>query len=196
MKIWIFNILVAGALAYLFLGESEQTRVKSDLEWAKERVETSIDAAEKKNALKVAAPQFASPKIAKQNSTPALKPELIEKPVPAVAANVEPPTARQPSLVAEPAVSQDETMRDQTVATGGARPRDVVAEGLPPLDDPEIARRRAEVLDMDTPNNSSSAAETSLDETVVTAVTARDRRDALNALAEDMELIYVERASR
>jgi hypothetical protein len=54
MKIWIFNILVAGALAYLFLGESEQTRVKSDLGWAKERVETSIDAAEKKNALKVA----------------------------------------------------------------------------------------------------------------------------------------------
>ena len=43
MKLWIFNVLVAGALAYLFLGESEQSRVKSDLEWAKEKVETSID---------------------------------------------------------------------------------------------------------------------------------------------------------
>ena len=43
MKIWIFNVLVAGALAYLFLGESEQTRVKSDLEWAKDKVETTIE---------------------------------------------------------------------------------------------------------------------------------------------------------
>ena len=43
MKLWIFNVLVAGALAYLFLGESEQSRVKSDLEWAKDKVETSID---------------------------------------------------------------------------------------------------------------------------------------------------------
>ena len=200
MKIWIFNILVAGALVYLFLGESEQTRVKSDLEWAKKRVETSIDAAEKKDALKITAPQSAPPQIAKQDSTPAPKPEATEKPVSAVNAtvnaNVEPPAAPQPSLVVEPAVSQDVTMRDETVTTGGAQPRDTTADDIPPLDDPEVARRRAEVLDMDTPNNASSAAETSLDETVVTAVTARDRREALNALAEDMELIYVERASR
>lgn len=200
MKIWIFNILVAGALVYLFLGESEQTRVKSDLEWAKERVETSIYAAEKKDALKIAAPQSAPPQIAKQDSTPAPKPEATEKPVSAVNAtvnaNVEQPAAPQPSLVVEPAVSQDVTMHDETVTTGGAQPRDTIAEGLPPIDDPEVARRRAEVLDMDTPNNASGAAETSLDETVVTAMTARARRDALNALAEDMELIYVERASR
>lgn len=211
MKIWIFNILVAGALAYLFLGESEQSRVKGDLEWAKDTVETRIsesrsseidraNSVHQKNHTEAAvdAKPIVSPskveanavvKVVKNNS-----PKATTKPVSAV--TVEPLEAPQPALVAETVSGDGKIARSETVDAGGARPRQEIAEDLPPLDDPKVARRRAIVFDTDEAG-AESAEEVSADADVhVAAMTARDRRDALNALAMDMELIYVDKASR
>ncbi|MBT5675542.1 MAG: hypothetical protein HOJ07_07620 [Rhodospirillaceae bacterium] len=218
MKIWIFNILVAGALAYLFLGESEQTRIKGDLEWAKDKVETRIsenrssetDKSDRTNSLRqkkhteavVDAKPIVPPSKVESNAVFEPRPEggevapaqivknkspiTIAKPVPTV--TVEPLEALQPALTAEKIADDGKIARSETASTGGARPRQEIMEDLSPLDDPEVARRRAIILDTD---------EADADADVHVAVmTARDRRDALNALAMDMELMYVDKASR
>lgn len=197
MKLWIFNVLVAGALAYLFLGESEQTRMKSDLEWAKDQVETTIDrngAGEARETNRVAQkpkavlePRSETRPAAPAENTENTLPRTTEKPVSTVA--VEPLEA--PQAVAEPPSGDRETARGETEPTGGARPREVVREGLPPLDDPEVARRRAVVLDVE-----ESAPADTAENVRVTAMAAGERRDALNALAEDMELLFVDKTSR
>ncbi len=207
MKIWIFNILVAGALAYLFLGESEQTRVKDDLGWAKDKVETSISenrVSEKKHTAAavdgkpIVPPSKVEPNAVAQTAANKSPKKATAKPVSAV--TVEPLEAPQPALVAEKVSGDGKIARSEPADTGGARPRQEVAEVLPPLDDPEVARRRAIVLDTDEAGadaDADAAEDESADADVhVAAMTARDRRDALNALAMDMELIYVDKASR
>jgi len=222
MKLWIFNVLVAGALAYLFLGESEQTRVKSDLEWAKDKVETTIDknrsgeAKQVDRADAIVEPNPVAPvggniaerlaptpepetkavieqRIETRDAAPARNaeskpPRTTQKPVSTVA--VEPLEAPQAVMVAERSSGEAETARGETVPTDGALPREGIREGLPPLDDPEVARRRAIVLDVE-------QADTAADVDVhVATMAARERRDALNALAEDMELMFADRMSR
>lgn len=46
MKLVVFNILVAVALAYLFLGENNQMRMKNHFDWAKDKVDHSISKTE------------------------------------------------------------------------------------------------------------------------------------------------------
>jgi len=188
MKIWIFNVLVAGALAYLFLGESEQTRVQSDLEWARDKVETTLD----QN-------QRVAGKRAEQSAPPvrniASEPHrIVEKPVSSV--TVEPLAAPPAPPVAERVSGEAEIARGETLPTGGARPRENVAEVLPPLDDPEVARRRAIVLDTGEAGFAGEAGTEAGIDTNVTVMAAGERRDALNALAEDMELMFVDKVSR
>jgi len=241
MKLWIFNVLVAGALAYLFLGESEQSRVKSDLEWAKYKVETSIDKSRsgddveadhtevkqqpatrrESRAEAVTEPKQSAPVDHKSTERSASKPgpesepvterltethdasvarqiesnppRTLENPVSAVA--VESFEAPRAAMVEEQPSGDKEIARGETVPLGGARPREGVREGLPPLDDPEVARRRAVVLNIDdaSPPDTAEGEATIVH---VTAMAARERRDALNALAEDMELMFADKTAR
>lgn len=209
MKLWVFNILVASALAYLFLGESEQSRVKSDLEWAKGKVETTIDNSRSGEAKQIdrdealVQPQPATavhtepkavieqrtetgdPSVARQ--TEISLPRATKKPVPTAP---EPLEAPQAAIVAEQPLSDNELDRGETVPTGDAQPWEVAKENLLPLDDPEVARRRAVVLDVEEPI-------TAIDADVHgTAMAAREQRNALNALAEDMELMFTDKTSR
>ena len=216
MKLWIFNVLVAGALAYLFLGESERTRVKSDLEWAKGKVETTIDNSSARPdikpdraavAVEPVPPAEPEPRAASDvrsesgHATAARHAESTsqrtpQKPVSTVA--VEPLEAPRAAMVAEQPMGDSVIARGEAVPTGGARPREDVREGLPPLDDPEVAHRRAVVLDIEetppAPDRAGDAAASAPAQ--VTAMAARERRDALNRLAEDMELMFVDKTSR
>ena len=241
MKLWIFNVLVAGALAYLFLGESEQSRVKSDLEWAKDKVETSIDKnrsgddveadrteARQQPAMRresraeaITEPEQSAPVDRKSAERSAPRPESEPKPVieqptethdasvarqiesnpprtvenPVSAVAVEPLEAPRAAMVEEQPSGDKEISRGETVPLGGARPREGVREGLPPLGDPEVARRRAVVLNIDDASPPADTAEGEATIVHVTAMAARERRDALNALAEDMELMFADKTA-
>ena len=46
MKLVVFNILVAVALAYLFLGENNQMRMKNHFDWAKDKGDHSVSKTE------------------------------------------------------------------------------------------------------------------------------------------------------
>ncbi len=261
MKIWIFNVLVAGALAYLFLGESEQTRVKGDLEWAKDKVETTIEnnrlgdggaQAGSETHLRLSRPQSVREKVTLRETADhqdALdKLPRVVKPLPEnkiKAAEPTPPPAEpkseivieqqietadaaptvnvktgplrreqasRPVVTSEPLEAPKPTraemlgdkdtvkrvaLRDAAASTAGAQPLVKIEEDLPPLDDPEVARRRAVVLDTErTDERIASAGETPAAAEQVTAMAARERRDALNALAVDMELLFVDKTSR
>ncbi|MDP6590124.1 MAG: hypothetical protein QF666_11850 [Alphaproteobacteria bacterium] len=234
MKLLIFNVLVAGALAYLFLGESEQSRVRSDLDWAQDTVEATIDETRGGEPEKggggevIAAPQAVAPvdSMTAERPAPPAKPqaktEIEQRPEraeetparqsetitlqsetnaprrtarnPVSIVTVEPLEA--PPAVAEPPAGEKEIAHDETVPTGGARPQGTVAEVLPPLDDPEVARRRAVVLDIEEAAPDSATAESAAADKQVAAMAARERRDALNALAEDMELMFADKVMR
>jgi len=224
MKIWIFNILVAGALAYLFLGESEQTRVKSDLDWASGKVEASLDS-DTAGVREKAPPPAAPAKIkSAERPAPASSPEpqataapeppvQIAKAPPAKAVETDPPhVERNPvttvaapppeaprvAMIVESASGGTQIDRVETVSTGGALPGEIVVEDLPPLDDPEVARRRAIVLDIEqaAPPGDSPAPREASEAKQASAMAARERRDALNALAEDMELLFADKMTR
>jgi hypothetical protein len=256
MKIWIFNVLVAGALAYLFLGESEQTRVKSDLEWAKDKVETTIEnnrsgengAAPRADVRQQSVRQQPAPREAVNHQDALTENRSVTKSAPVKQTKTAEPSPQPPEpkpeitteqriktvdvapkrivetgssrtektlrpivttelleapravVPAERASGNSTAMLDETAATVGARPQESAREVRPPLDDPEVARRRAVVLDIDedTPVAGAST-DTTVSTTVsehVTAMAARERFDALNALAVDMELMFIDKTSR
>jgi hypothetical protein len=195
MKIWIFNILVAGALAYLFLGEAEQGRVKDDLEWAKGEIETKLQTAPHDEG---------KPALAAESSPPAAAPPIAptpisEKPVATVVAPPPPEAPQAGTPAGNPEGSADVSPHN-AAATGGGRPGEIVVQDLPPLDDPGAARRRAVVLDrVSTPEASEAAGASQTRDTPSAATAARERRDALDALdalAEDMELLFADKTAR
>lgn len=234
MKIWIFNLLVAGALAYLFLGESEQARVKNDLEWAKDKVEmtklnNSLGDDEKVDLLRSSRETEAEsesldasmtePKTTSTANLNVTEPRMFESESELVTKQFSKP--RDPSMppksgsnslqtprnsettvytealaaprlseIAETSSGGTEIVRSEALQTSGVDQRKNAEQNSLLLDDPKIARRRAIVLDVE-------GSETLVDEkTDGSLMEASNRRDALNSLAEDMELLFVDSIAR
>ncbi len=234
MKIWIFNLLVAAALAYLFLGESEQVRVKNDFEWAKEKVEMpninnrsgeveEFDSLQSSPRAETESENHGVP-VTEQKKTSPVNVRVTELGTsePGSKLETEQYTVTRDTSVASKALAntQQETLssratiatealeaprvteaaettsakpkivRREELPTSGTNPRENAAQDSLLLDDPEIARRRAIVLGV-------KESETITDERMNTgSMKASERRDALNTLAQDMELMFVDSMAR
>jgi len=234
MKIWIFNLLVAAALTYLFLGESEQVRVKNDFEWAKDKVEVSRLNNRDSKVGKVL-PSEPSPQteselenhnvlITKSKTTSPNNIKVTELGAPMqereldttqstntrdtlmssknegdvlqtlqnseTTTDTDTITAPQIYDAVETSSGKAEIVPDKMHQTGRGGPQENVSGDSLSLDNPEIARRRAIVLDVEEPQMTSD------NKIHTNSVKANNRRDALNTLAEDMELIFVDIMAR
>ncbi len=189
MRFLLFNLAVVAALFYLFNADGGGSGRGADfredpLQSIRQELETlARDIAQGRDHAGQAAPQSA------ENKSP--EPDKEAPPAPAVDPQQNGSTsAATPAAVptAAPAVAQ-------TVDTG--RPEGAALAGsigqLPQVDDPAVARRRAEVLD---------GALAPADEVAETPSEAgppmspEERLRKLYSLAEEMELLYVRKVAR
>ncbi len=179
MKTLVFNLLVVGALAFLLFDGDPPTSLRG----AVDKVAVKADQLVQKGKA------------------------LVAKPAPQPRAGQTPPVTQTPAPVAQTPVDEP---RDQKVAaTKTPAPVASVAKAPKPVSktprpaqpakaagaptralDPDIARRRAEVLG-EAPDSAANAPGATTQ-----FMTPRVRRTELQKLAEDMELMFVDNVTR
>jgi hypothetical protein len=193
MKFLTFNIVVAAALGYLFLGDKPEIRdsdvvakltASADAAWSKAR-DTVVAS---KEILQDKAEIAPAPEVA---SAPVVKPA----PMPLASAPIK--VAKAPTPIAKPVmVRQAPAPKGQEVEVAAA-PK-IPARSAVQIDadkaasvarkDPAAARRRAEVLAEVTGKQEVAANEPAKPK----FMTPRERRRELQRLAEDMELRFLD----
>ena len=189
MKYLLFNLLVVGALAFLLFDGDPPATVRG----AVDKVMVKVDRLVARGKALVAEPTTERPvgRTVRVTRTPLPKSsapakDSRDKPVvsPPVISDRTAGTVVAPGPRLRPAATAS---RPATPAPRPAKPRkanDAPARAL----DTEIARRRAEVLGEE-PRMTTQTATAEL-------MAPRVRRSELNKLAEDMELMFVEKVSR
>ena len=173
MKSLVFNLLVVGALAFLLFDGDPPQSVSAAVDKVAVKTDQLID---KGKAL--------AGKPAEPRATPA--PSVTPKPEPVAA-----PAAPVEQVAKAPAAGTPLAQPPKPVAKtpSPAKPAKVAAAPAPKLD-PAVARRRAEVLG-ETPDGAATARDAA-----PRFMTPRVRRTELHKLAEDMELMFVEKVAR
>lgn len=225
MKLWIFNFLVVGALAYLFLSSDGRNVMQGSLDWLETQEETGrsgVDASETGSQIVNSDADHSETKISSINRKSAIPehspPVQLEVETHEVDSNADSPeldAADQrrvsatsaaadtievvsldstPALEASDAGATDVTTTPRKKEVGVRQTSGEYGATAPisllPVDDPAVRKRRAEVLD--TANPESVRVITLAED----PVESRDKRRALQDLAEEMELLFVEKAGR
>ena len=223
MRFLLFNLVVVGALFYLFTAD------RNDINAVAGKAHATVAQVEEITATAV---DTVSSIVAAEQDRPA---QVVSKPIPPVEA----PAAKPPAPVEEPAPAQDpeDTVVEEAVDDDGnsgkkeeestsptlvashelpvvevpvrlvhTAPHPGSAEARVPVTDPAVARRRAEVLGELAPTNGGSAepgAPTTQSKPAKPAITVaegeqlmspRERRRELFALAQEMELLFLQKA--
>ena len=168
MRFILFNIAVAAALVYLFKGgELTAPDLQALADQAKAKVEAVVADNKGHGRDVIRAPKPVAPK-----PKPAPKPRQTES-------NPKPKAA--PPALAKPV---DVALRPQPKPVPGA----MKIPPVPPAP-PEVAQRRAEVLDEAAPKPTPQPPVALKEGTQM--MSAAERRRELNALAEEMEMLYI-----
>ena len=188
MKALVFNLLVVGALAFMLFDGDPPTSVSAAVDKVVVKTERLV---EKGKAL-VGEPTVQT--RVKPTSSPTPKPvaaPVVDKiPEPKVVATTTPaapvaPVATAPAAPApKPVAKTPAAQTPRPVQTAKATPAPA------PALSPQVARRRAEVLG-ETTDGATQAPLATPD-----FMAPRVRRNELNKLAEDMELMFVEKVTR
>ena len=177
MKTLVFNVLVVGALAVLLFDGAPPTSIRG----AVDKVAVTADRLVDKGKALVGKPA-AEPRAGRT-------PPVTPPPEPVVQTPVGEPRDQKVVATTTPAASVAKAPRPVSEAPRPAKSRKAVDAPARALD-PEIARRRAEVLG-ETPDGAADAP------AATTGFMApRVRRTELHKLAEDMELMFVEKVAR
>ena len=193
MRFLLFNVAVVAALAYLFSMEREDLHVAAD------RLHDGLDTA-RSLAKEVTAPEAAP----STDETAWPNPDELPEPLPETqtAAIAEAPAKPQP---AAPAPEVPVTQRAEApAATASEAPPPSNAgliDQLPPVSDPAVARRRAEVLEGLTPPPAVQRAAAAEAPELVLAegqalMSDEERLKQLYVLAEEMELLFVQKLAK
>lgn len=214
MKFLLFNIAVIAALLFLFSGGRSSTDVAVDhRNDALDAISQELDSLVREAGDELKAPQSAV-EGARQDASEAPPEEVADpaprepqnRPVPAASDRTEIASAEEGTTSTEtqpqPVLDGDPRAGDSADASGtppkpfGPEEGNSSAEtlaALPQVDDPAVARRRAEVLDGVLP------VEDQRTETPVKpgpAMSPEERLRRLYSLAEEMELLYVSKMTR
>ncbi len=185
MRFLLFNLAVVAALFYLFNADRGGADLVNDLredpvQTIREELESlARDIAEGREGVARTVPQALESEAVKVKAEAAQSPQILA------------PTstsAKMPEQPTEPATAQ---ALDADQPRGGAAADSVVP--LPVVEDPAVARRRAEVLD------GAKSAEDGRGGTAVEAgppMSPEERLRKLYSLAEEMELLYVSKTTR
>ncbi len=185
MRFLLFNLAVVAALFYLFNADRGGSEMVNDfredpLQTIRQQLESlARDIAEGREGVAPTVPQSLGAEVAKEKAAVAQSPE-IGTPTSASAETAEQDTG--PSMAQ--ALEADQQ-------PGGAAADPVVA--LPAIEDPAVARRRAEVLDGVLPGDDGRG------KTQAEAgppMSPEERLRKLYSLAEEMELLYVSKTTR
>ena len=166
MKFLLFNIVVAGALVFLFAGDRDLPRSFAD----RARTEAAAISAKAADMIGISAPEKAA-----ASPTPA--------PPAAPAAKAPSPAPKREPAATPPALKQ--APKPEPVRTVAAAEPDALPDALPGVP-PEVAKRRAEVLGA-APVPDASAARTP-DGEPARFMSPEDRRRDLLRLSEEMEI--------
>mgnify|MGYP001181613871 CR=1 FL=1 len=200
MKFLLFNMVVTASLIYLLFGASTPPEVRAHVQQAIERVDNLVGAAR----------QNVMPRLGDGLSEPAVDSDIAPEPALASRARLDrdgSPASETPSPTAEPTTiavtatsstppeedhgpSDDKPDAIADMPPGRAAPVvGITVKTLPALDDPAIAQRRAEVMETDFDQGPAPEAQP-------TATAPGERKRALHKLAEEMELMFVEKTGR
>lgn len=222
MKDLLFNVVVAGALAYLLFGGGDGApAVRDVVERAAAGAGAVADAGRNLVGLgrhedDVAAADDAGRKlvgfgrhaddVAAADDTPA---PGAAPPGSGASDRIREPVAPPWPLTAGDSASAPRLARDEAPEPSPPRPTVAAARddsampevpplsalpGLPAVDDPAVARRRAEVLGTASSGSTSDAKTPPASETGF--MSARERQRELYRLAQDMELIFVDKVTK
>jgi outer membrane biosynthesis protein TonB len=184
MRYLVFNLLVVGALAFmLFDGKPPQTARE-----AVDKIVVQTDRLIEKGKELAANPAPTPEPILAPKPAPEPPVTRTADQVPAPAPKAKPPVARPmtaPAPVAPPAPVKPVAVTSRPAETTVPSRAD---KKLPP----DVARRRAEIL-----GTANEGVATPPSPTVESAfMTPRQRRGELSKLAEDMELLFVEKSGQ
>ncbi|MDP7427032.1 MAG: hypothetical protein QGH01_02465 [Alphaproteobacteria bacterium] len=171
MKFLAFNLLAAVALVYLFSG-SDGPSVEGALERASETAQTLVDKG--RQAVSGTA----------DSKAPEPKPEPVAAAEPEVVVEAKPEPKREPKSEIEP----------EPVAPAPAAPVPSMAElaKLLPVDQ-AVAKRRAEVMAAAAPAPARAAPHTSKSAGEQVFMSREERQRELHRLAQEMELMFVDK---
>jgi hypothetical protein len=182
MRFLLFNIVVGAALLYLYKGGNVDLALFTGPPSPAERALAASDPS----------PQDPKPGHARDVITGPSDP--APAPVPVPAPSVEKPagtkTDTKPRETGLPSAQSDDLPRiDETIRVAKRTPKKPVDMELPAIDDPAVRQRRAEVLG--TSEEQPRRAAISLTEGS-TLMSRSDRRRSLDALAEEMEMMFLD----
>ena len=193
MRFLLFNVAVVAALAYLFSMERE------DLHAAADRLHDGLDSA-RSLAKEASAPKGPplSDEAAWQN------PDELTAPLPAAQLAMDTMKPAEPQPLAPAPKEPVAQTAEAPVATASQDPPPSNADlldQLPPVSDPAVAKRRAEVLEgLTAPPAAQAVAATEAPELVLAEGQAlmsdEERLKQLYVLAEEMELLFVQKLAK
>ena len=201
MRFLVFNAAVVAALIYLLSADRSEFRAAADRlydtvgrveEAARDGIERAGSAA--RDSAPSEAPTSEAPTSEAVTSEPDPEPERPRRLAAETAPETVPPA---------PAPSTAAPSGPGATAPSGETAQAALVRALPPVDDPAVAKRRAEVLDgigaLDSapvlPGLEAAAPEVALAEGE-TLMSPEERRRELYALAEEMELLFVTKLTR
>ena len=167
MRFLLFNLMVVGALWFLFTDDQGPTAIETMVEDARSQVGSVVAAAEQAMANEDVGGKVAQVLDAMAKPTPT---EDLKEPV----AEVEVATRVEPI----PAIP----------------PASIVPAGMKPLTDPKVMERRDEVMAAGPATVASAETGPAVDPAAM--MSPRDRQRELHRLAQDMELLFADKLSQ
>ncbi len=180
MKTLVFNLLVVGALAFLLFDGDPPTTIRG----AVDKVAVKADRLVEQGKALVAKP--AAERRAQQ--TPPVTPTPVAE-TPVAETPVDEPRDRKVVATTTPVAPVADTPKPVSQAPRPAKPAEAADAPTRALD-PQVARRRAEVLG-EAPDGAANAPAA-----MPEFMAPRMRRTELQKLAEDMELMFVDNVTR
>ncbi len=179
MKTLVFNLLVVGALAFLLFDGDPPTTIRG----AVDKVAVKADRLVEQGKALVAKPAAAR----RAQQTPPITPP----PTPVAETPVDEPRDQKVAATTPPAPAAPVAKAPRSVAQAPrpAKPAEAIDAPARALD-PQVARRRAEVLG-EAPDGAANAPAA-----MPEFMAPRVRRTELQKLAEDMELMFVDNVTR
>ena len=188
MKALVFNLLVVGALAFMLFDGDPPTSVSAAVQKVAVKTEQLVEKGKALMGEPTVRPRVIPTSSPKPTPEPVGAPVVDKIPEPKVVATTTPapaaPVATAPAAPAPKAVAKTpaaQTPRPVQTAKAAAAPAPALS--------PQVARRRAEVLG-ETTDGATQAPPATPD-----FMAPRVRRNELNKLAEDMELMFVEKVT-